>query len=515
MARRPATPIVVIGLDACEPDLLQRWARAGALPTLRRLLSSGVSAAVRNTTALHGGSAWSSFATGLTPAGHGRFCRRQAMRGAYLDRLHRPADVDGEQFWSALDAAGRRVAVLDVPHAKPSRVRGIEVLDWITHDPYYEHAHVQPAALAGDLHRHCPRPAPDECESVPDLSTRLDEFVALRRRRVAAKLAATLHCLGRERWDFFATVFGDGHCAGHRCWHVHDATHALHDPSLLARHGDPVREVYVELDAAVGRILEHVPPDATVIVLASHGMGPVHAAENVVLDDILLRIDGNRPPARGAAFRWLKRRWHALPPGMRESMGLPHLRRWARPRLHHALLAPDRRHRRFFAIPNDRYAGAVRINLKGRETCGVVEPAAYEAACAEVRAALLELVDVDTGEPVVREVLEPRQSLDGPHRDELPDLALEWRRSRPVRVVASTRAGAWTLPPSLDRTGDHRNEGLFVAVGPGLAPRHLETPVAIEDFAPTIAALAGVTLGRVDGSPIAGIVQGAAPGART
>jgi predicted AlkP superfamily phosphohydrolase/phosphomutase len=53
------------------------------------------------------------------------------------------------------------------------------------------------------------------------------------------------------------------------------------------------------------------------------------------------------------------------------------------------------------------------------------------------------------------------------------------------------------------RSGDHRPEGLFVAVGPGLAPARMSRAVSIMDFAPTFARLLGVELPSTDGAPIA------------
>ncbi len=52
------------------------------------------------------------------------------------------------------------------------------------------------------------------------------------------------------------------------------------------------------------------------------------------------------------------------------------------------------------------------------------------------------------------------------------------------------------------RTGDHRPEGLFVTLGPGIPAGRIERTVSITDFAPTFTALLGVELPGVDGRPI-------------
>ncbi|PYM34062.1 MAG: hypothetical protein DME15_09605, partial [Candidatus Rokuibacteriota bacterium] len=52
------------------------------------------------------------------------------------------------------------------------------------------------------------------------------------------------------------------------------------------------------------------------------------------------------------------------------------------------------------------------------------------------------------------------------------------------------------------RSGDHRREGLFVAVGPTLSPGKMSRTVSIMDFAPTFTRLLGVELPEADGDPI-------------
>jgi hypothetical protein len=54
----------------------------------------------------------------------------------------------------------------------------------------------------------------------------------------------------------------------------------------------------------------------------------------------------------------------------------------------------------------------------------------------------------------------------------------------------------------LNRTGDHRPRGLFLATGPDLNARRLNHLTSVNDFASTIAALLGTTLPGTDGSPI-------------
>jgi predicted AlkP superfamily phosphohydrolase/phosphomutase len=57
------------------------------------------------------------------------------------------------------------------------------------------------------------------------------------------------------------------------------------------------------------------------------------------------------------------------------------------------------------------------------------------------------------------------------------------------------------------RTGDHRPEGLFVLLGPGVQAGRIGSTVSIMDFAPTFAQLFGIQIPNVDGKPIVEILE--------
>src|SRR4030095_8625233 len=88
-------------------------------------------------------------------------------------------------------------------------------------------------------------------------------------------------------------------CVGHQCWHFHDPAHPRHDSHAAAVVGDPVRDVYVAIDAALGRVLDAIDEQTTVILYTGHGMGPKYDAQ-FFLDDILLRLGHAAPPTAQA-----------------------------------------------------------------------------------------------------------------------------------------------------------------------------------------------------------------------
>jgi predicted AlkP superfamily phosphohydrolase/phosphomutase len=143
--------------------------------------------------------------------------------------------------------------------------------------------------------------------------------------------------------------------------------------------------------------------------------------------------------------------------------------------------------------------GYVRINLRGREAEGIVAPGAeYDALCAEISGGLRGFVDADTGEPLVRAVERADQLFpEGPRRDGLPDLLVDWTPTSVLtrRAVTSPRFGTieWPDPgkPPDGRSGNHRTEGWLLAAGRGFAAGGALAG-DIVDLAPTALALLGL-----------------------
>jgi predicted AlkP superfamily phosphohydrolase/phosphomutase len=383
----------------------------------------------------------------------------------------------------------------------------VQVVDWHTHEPDTETPASYPSALAGELVARFGGRSPDHCDEVERTPAGYRTFLNLLKERIRGELDVSLHYLRQERWDLLATVFSEAHCVGHQCWYLHDPTNPQHDPLLEAEVGDPIKETYQALDGALARLLEAAGAETKTIILASHGMGPLYG-ESVLLDEILRRLEGRSSVSPRSAFRSLKHSWYALPPALRDFPPLRAVKAKLRPSLHRSMLVPERKTRRFFAIPNNPHTGAIRINVVGRESQGLVQPGEeYREVCERLRSELVTLVNAETGLPVVDGVFQAGDLFAGPYVDELPDLLVEWSRKEPVKAIRSPRIGTLKIPEMRGRTGDHREQGMFFARWTGLENARLERLVSVMDFAPTLGMLLGVPLEELDGSPIPEVVS--------
>jgi len=483
-----------VALDAASKDLVVQWSDAGLLPTFRSLFETSSWGTTVNAPGLYTGSVWPSLWTGVSPGRHGCYYGEQLQPGTYDVQDFFGRDVKREPFWNALGRKGRRVALLDVPKAPLCEgLNGLQVVEWGTHDAEIEPCSWPPELITQIHDRHGASPF-RRCDWMMRGPTPESDLRDLLLQRITTRLAIAEDLIGREQWDLFMAAFGDSHCVGHQCWHVHDPSHPRHDVALADSIGDPIRDVYVALDGAVGRLLRHAGPDTTVIVLLSHGMS-AHYDATYLLDDVLRRLEGRAEPVARALLNRAKREWKKLPLSF-----TGRFRTMAR-RIDSAGIASDWSGRRCFAVPTNANAAGIRLNLAGREPDGLLQPGAEcEAFCDSLIADLHELVEPLTGHPVVREVLRCRDLFPGEHADDLPDLLVRWNRETPIGGVASPKIGRIVREDtSTPRTGDHRADGLYFLRGPGAEAGVMRDSARAEDFAPTMAALLGVDLADVDG----------------
>jgi predicted AlkP superfamily phosphohydrolase/phosphomutase len=500
--------VAVIGLDAFDPGLLRSWARAGKLPTIAGLLAAGVCVPVQNPPGLYVGAVWPTLFTGVSPARHRRYCYEQIIEGSYQTRAFAVGDYGAEPFWNELARRGLHVAIVDVPKSPTTNLPGRYVWDWGTHDPEPAGFHCSPEALGRALPTRFGSDPVGVCDRYQGS---VDSLIALQDRllaRIETKTTMLLELAAQPDWDLLFGVFSESHCAGHQYWSVHDPENHAHDPHVAQRIGDPVETVYRALDRALGRIVEALPSDTIVFLVASHGMGS-HYDANFLLADMIALMHTSR--VRADSVGLLQRTWHRLPgsirgaikpPLVKAGLWLSRRRAGAPPGLGSALRAPAPSRLPYFAVPNNDAHGAVRINLAGREPEGCVQPDELEQTIAHLRDGLMGFINEETGRPVVEAIQRIEDLYPGESVAELPDLIINWDRSAPITRLSSAQYGRVDRRQASRRTGDHRPAGLIVAAGAGYLPGSEHRAVNSTTLAATVSALLGVERADLPGPVI-------------
>jgi predicted AlkP superfamily phosphohydrolase/phosphomutase len=490
----------MIGLDAAELTLVQRWMEEGALPNLRRLRQRAVFAELRSPAEWLVGSPWPTFYTGTPPQEHGMYhyliWRPETMS---TERVH-PDWLPLQPFWRRLDGTGKRAVVLDVPNCyAPTPFDGIEICGWATHEALMPAASYPLDRLAwANASSGVPPIGREEARPLTARESLQVRDDWLRITRQVGDLS--LRLMEEETWDLFLVCFTATHRGGHQFW---DEASLVREASAeeRQRHRNALREIYIACDTQIGRLIERAG-DATVLVFALHGMGTNQSRVELLpemLRRILAEAGRDRSPTVAEPglidrlrsmmpVRWRSRVKNNLPPAIQDRLTVywrGHGIDWATTRA--------------FPVFSD-YAGYVRVNQRGREPAGIVEPGEESRVLLErIADGLHSFVDEDTGEPLVhsvgfREELFPS----GRMLKHLPDLIVLWTPNSAAqhRRVVSSRFGAldWPTPGHHPegRSGNHRSKGFLFAAGDGLPRGGNVDGADVLDLAPTVYALLGL-----------------------
>lgn len=452
--------LLMIALDAADGRLLDEWTISGALPNLAALRARG---AMRRLTAPFGvtdDGLWGSFQYGVPVGEHGRYHYRLRLAGGKLGMAHLE-EGDRDAFWVDLSRRGQRVAVIDVPKCpRPRPLNGIHLVDWLVHGRYFSEPLSYPGRLASEIvARFGPAP-PSRCdyrqEELGDDDVR--EIVGNLRVAVSQKRAAGLHCLAAEPWDLFVIGFKEAHCAGHGLFDLFEGRHPGYDPARSARLGEPVRRIFVDLDAAIGDLTACAGSSAEVVVFSTSDIEPNGSLDHL-MPEVVERLN------RCLADRHAKpvvRLIGALPGG------------WAAKAMRYCEV-----------LPYNENFGAMRVYRKG-PTGG-----SRERLIQEIEAMLGELVDAETGQSVVASTARPSSEFEGARAAALPDILIHYATGVFPRTVQASWAGRIAADTPRMRPGNHAGGGLLIAAGE-VVTRSLGSVNAIEDLAPLAAKVLGV-----------------------
>ena len=503
------------------------------MPNLARLKARGCYGTTESVEGFFVGSTWPSLYTSSNPARHGFHYQYQVFPGDYaLKEMGSGRLAQGTSFWEEMSVAEKRICILDVPLSQPCQsINGIQLVEWGSHDAIGGFAAVPPEFGSRILEDFGMHPVGAHCDAP---RTNVDDIAAFRqqlRAGVETRTQMTLALLQQERWHFVMQVFSETHCAGHQCWHLHDASHPAFDLLRTDAVGDVVHDVYKAVDEAVGRILD-ASVDSTVIVFSSHGMSYWYGAD-FLLKDILVRLGvatgwNKTFAARGKEIsgRAISALWMQLPERARQA-----LKAWLRPepgvtpqRGPKPGLPVDPSNSLCFPVRNGMAHSGIRLNLIGRERNGLLSRGDEEEAfIRELTTDLLDIVDERTRQPLVSRVLRTKEVCQGPLMEGLPDLLVEWSSvtptgSAPVAdgvgsevAVSSPKIGRLTGRNDFGRTGEHRRYGMLIGAGKHVIPGDLNRTVSVLDLAPTFCRLVDVDMKDAEGTAIPEIV-GKEPG---
>ncbi len=514
--------IIAVCIEVLSPEFLDAWLREGWMPNLDRLRRGGAWTRLESVAELSSGAIWPTFFTGVNPSKHGQFFTHMQIEPGTYEIVKKYADeVPCDPFWQEMERAGRSCAIIDVPQTRPFEpFNGVHVVGWGGEYPAWPRSSSPAWLMPEIINRFGIHPLADQYRvALKPESQDQYELLAkdlLHGARTKADLSRWVFDKGPH--DFFLTVFAEPHWAMHLLWDGLDEAHPRRNATLAPQYKAVFHGIFSHIDRTLGELWQ-ARPEADLLVFSLSGMGPNYSGWHI-LPEVLKRIGMSPGEEHAGPFRSLLPllRWGPWKTRAIERLvSLPLIEtaksvlptrfwdRWTRKALH---AGGGWEQSRALCVPND-YSGAIRINLKGREPNGVVAPGAeYNAVCDEIIEALLELKHMETGRPVVREVVRTQEVYAGEYLAALPDLVVLWTNETLITGVRSPRVGTIELDFPERRTGAHRPFGVLAASGPRIRKGVRLQQAHLLDLAPTILHLAGVEVPEhYDGRVLSELVE--------
>jgi predicted AlkP superfamily phosphohydrolase/phosphomutase len=263
----------IIGLDGVPIHLLEELAQRDVMPHMKTLIEQGCLAKMRSSLPANSAASWSSMITGVDPGTHGVYGFTDFIPGTYTVCYHSSRKLKASPFWGREPV--RRVLVINLPAAYPAQpLNGAMITGFVS--PQLEKAVYPPDLL--------PRLKEDGYEvdvdaslftkSIPLFLRKLEETLDQRLRVLDALLE-------RDAYDLLFFVVTGTDRIEHHLWNAYaDAAHDQHQEFL---------GFFEKVDDAVAHVASKLEPDAPLMMLSDHGMGPAETAVNL---NTLLRDEG-------------------------------------------------------------------------------------------------------------------------------------------------------------------------------------------------------------------------------
>ncbi|MBT8403461.1 MAG: alkaline phosphatase family protein [Gemmatimonadetes bacterium] len=499
--------LAIFQFDSAALPLLEEMLDDGRLPTLAALRARGRWDTIDAKATFLQSSTYMTLCTGVDVRNHGIYSAvpwsASDQRPRFMYTYPHPPTI-----WERLTAAGRRSLIVDPILAWwPSTMEGVFLSGWQFEDRMVSRGLSLPGGMRRDLgRRHGRPPRLDDVYGTRQVS----DLLRWRERLVAApdRVAdATLDLLGREDFDLIWLNFGCAHKAGHHFWDPLAVTEGdvSEDDQRTLRSG--LTAVYEAVDAAMGRVLEALPDSADIMVFSPTGM-----AANVSRADLLpgmleAVISGPGGAARTTAAQrspiWTLR--STLPISWRQAIARTLPDRMVADLATRMYHSKDWGQTRITTVPGEN-KGYLRVNLKGREREGIVDPSEVDALVAQVREGLLSFTDPDGSPSIAKVEHMPEMTDEGSHVDQLPDLVVYWGDRPPDRqlthVQSEVHGRVDRRGVGSGRSGNHVDDAWVVRVTGPSRMSELDRPLRITDIGATACGLLGADMSGLTGSPL-------------
>jgi len=503
--------VFIIGLDGAAFDIIHPLIERGKLHNIAALMANGSYSRLGSTIPPISPVAWTSFATGKNPGKHGIYDFLGRLPNSYGMRLNNANIRCSEPIWNLLSKAGKKVGIINVTMSyPPDKVNGFMISGMDT--PSDNTPFTYPSGLYKELKKKFGKHIFTFQDRAPErFDEGIEKSINSIHEEIQYRSNITEYLMKTFSWDFFVTVFLASDAISHFCWKYMDVNHPQYDSKLAGKYGSAINNVYEKLDDAVGRLVNSLGEDTTIIILSDHGFGPVHTVFyiNKWLCDM--------------GYLKFKEKFD----NKRSYRMFPSLRKGLKKFLPEQFLGKFEELRKFRTINpwldinwsetrafSEGTCGPIFINLKGREPGGVVNPGSeYDQLRIQIISDLMKFKASEGNDSIVRKVYKKEDIFHGNFVHRAPDLLIELNSGyesagKFQRVLHGGELKHDCLFQSDGWSGNHRSDGVLIIKGPQIKKARKIIGAEIIDIAPTALYLMGLPVPKdMDGKILKKIVD--------
>ncbi len=451
--------VVMIGLDGLNPDLVYQW--KGELPNLSKLMEEGIHGNIKSTVPPITPQAWSCILTGKNPGhfGYWDFTYRDDYSYGQSELVNsRVRDERVDTIYEILSGYNKKVAIINVPvtYPPPEIPGGYSISSFMI--PNLNKQFTHPASLKKKIEKIIGQYIIDA--STSDMNFRqMDKEVVLKRIYDMDKqrFKLTKYFIKEKKCDFVFTVIMGTDRMPHLFYRYFDKNHRRYTPH--PKYESALKNHYKFCDESIGEILNLVDEDTAMIVTSDHSVQRLDGRIN--LNEWLIK----------EGYMKLRKRPERPTSLMQVDIDWSQTKAWA-----------------------TGFTGQLYLNVKGRESQGIVDSQDYERLLGELAEKLKAIID-EKGESLDTKVYRRKDIHSGEYAKFGPDLFVYfdncyWNISE---LIGYDSIYSYDTPKGPD-DGGHGPFGFFAMAGKGVPKRGKVSDADLLDIAPTVLHLFGVTI---------------------